>query len=288
MTRRFETNYVVKPKDNLGDPQYWNKRFEDIDRRVSASEDAITSINTVEDRVESLALERLNLILAPALNQVAYASEQGFLLAHSNTSVTLADDATLLFIINEPNERQLFAPSPFMTVVREANMTDYAFLRKISYSKTTGELTAVVEQRFGASGPFTDWQIYTGAAVSQAVIQMLHDSQDARDAAISAKSNAETARDVAQGYRNEAEGFKNTASTKASEAAASAAAAATFDPALYAPKASPTFTGTTAAPTPSSADDTTKIATTAFTKNTSLRFDLAQTIQRSPVRSGLD
>src|SRR4051794_34380169 len=105
MARRFETFYRVKPRDNLGDPEYWNRRLDDIDRRVYGTETAVEDIGGLTAHVEGIALDRLNLILAPALTKIGLVSEQGFPLAHSSSSVMLTVGATLVFTIEDAAER---------------------------------------------------------------------------------------------------------------------------------------------------------------------------------------
>src|ERR1700755_1389446 len=97
MVRRFDQYYQVKSRDNLGDPDYWNRRFDDIDRRVSSNEDGLDAIGGLTAYVEGLALNRLELVLAPALDKIALVSEQGFLLAHSDSSITLDTNTTQTF-----------------------------------------------------------------------------------------------------------------------------------------------------------------------------------------------
>jgi hypothetical protein len=220
MSRRFDTNYRVKPKDNLGDPEYWNRRFEDVDRRIDSSESALESLNEIEDRVQSIALERLNLVLAPALSQIAFASDQGFLMAHSNSVITLTDGSTVTFTIDDAGERSLFAPSPFIAITRSGSIDDYAFARRISYSKTTGELVAELVTTYGSPGPFSDWEINVGAGVNIAVASALASVLAARDTAISNAGTSTTERIAAQAARTAAE----TAKTSAESALASFAA----------------------------------------------------------------
>ncbi|UPT95383.1 pyocin knob domain-containing protein [Bradyrhizobium barranii subsp. apii] len=184
MARRFDAIYRVKPKDNLGDPEYWNRRFDDIDRRVSSNEDGLETIGGLTSYIEGLALNRLDLVLAPALDKITLVSEQGFLLAHSNSSVTLDVNATQTFAIADAAERELFAPSPYLTITRAANQTDFAFAKLISWNKVSGQLVVQPLQIMGNPGPFTDWVIYVGTAISQAVATVLQQTQAARDMAL--------------------------------------------------------------------------------------------------------
>lgn len=91
-------------------------------------------------------------------------------------------------------------------------------------------------------------------------------AQTARNAAVTAKDEAVTAKGAAETARDEAVAAKTAAETAKSDAQASAEEAArTVD--SKAPLASPAFTGTPTAPTPTAGDDSTKIATTEFVEN---------------------
>jgi hypothetical protein len=211
VARRFETFYRVKTKDNLGDPEYWNRRFDDVDRRISGNEDGLSNLAGLSAEVEGLALDRLNLVLAPALARIGLVSEQGFLLAHSGSSVTLTEGATVTFVIEDEAERDLFAPSYFVAISRADNFNDYAFGRRISYSKVTGELVVALEQTFGAPGPFSDWEISVGAGITAAVAEMLDQAKTARDLAIANAATTTTERTAAQAAKTAAETAKTAA-----------------------------------------------------------------------------
>jgi hypothetical protein len=226
MARRFDQYYRVKPRDNLGDPEYWNRRFDDIDRRVSSNEDGLDEIGGLTAYVEGLALNRLDLVLAPALDKITLVSQQGFLLAHSDSSIKLDVNTTQTFAIPDLAERELFAPSPFVTIVREANTTDYAFAKLVSYDKTAGQLVLQPIQIWGNSGPFDDWLIYVGTAVSEAVKAMMDTAQEARDTAVSNAASTSADRTAVATAKTDALSARDTA-------VAAAAAAQTWDPSNY-------------------------------------------------------
>ncbi|WP_316196566.1 hypothetical protein [Bradyrhizobium sp. SZCCHNS3053] len=271
MARRFDQNYRVKPRDNLGDPEYWNRRFEDLDRRISSNEDGLDTIGGLTAYVEGLALNRLDLVLAPALDKIALVSEQGFLIAHSNTVNTLSTNTSQTFLIQDATERDLFAPSPFVTICRQANDTDYAFAQCLSYDKTTGALVLKPMEIIGSVGPFNDWVIYVGTAIPEAALNALTGAQSARTDAQSARDAAAASAAAALQSKNDSVSLKNDTLSARDAAAASAAAAATFDPASFIRKDSTgtyadtiTFTKSPIVPTPTAGDNTTKAASTAF------------------------
>jgi uncharacterized protein YijF (DUF1287 family) len=91
----------------------------------------------------------------------------------------------------------------------------------------------------------------------------------AKNDAITARNAAQAAVPAAEAWAEnaedaEVEAGKYSAKHYAAKAAQSAEDAATFDPATYAPKASPALTGTPTAPTATGGTNTTQIATTAY------------------------
>lgn len=234
MARRYDSVYRVKARDNLGDPEYWNRRFEDIDRRVSSNEDGLDAIGGLTAYVEGLALNRLDLVLAPALDKITLVSEQGFLLAHSSTENTLDVNTTQTFAIQDAAERELFAPSPYLTICREANQTDYAFAKLVSYDKASGQLVIQPVEIQGNAGPFDDWVIYVGTAISQAVIDILSQTQAARDTTLGYKNDAATSAAATASDRTAVSSMKADALAARDAAQLAYQNSKTWDPTNYA------------------------------------------------------
>lgn len=69
--RRFEFYKVVR-NDNLADPDYWNRRFQDLDLRVHKSELFGEQISGAVDQITALALARLNDTFTPAIVEVQH------------------------------------------------------------------------------------------------------------------------------------------------------------------------------------------------------------------------
>ena len=68
MAQRFDKLYKVKQGDDLGDPIFWNPRFQDIDLRIAALEGAYTKIDDAAQQVISLGIGRINDTFQPLLN----------------------------------------------------------------------------------------------------------------------------------------------------------------------------------------------------------------------------
>ncbi|WP_316200897.1 MULTISPECIES: tail fiber domain-containing protein [unclassified Bradyrhizobium] len=274
MARRYDQFYRVKARDNLGDPEYWNQRFEDLDRRINSNEDGLAAIGGLTAYVEGLALNRLDLVLAPALDKIALVSEQGFLLAHANNTVTLNVTTSQTFAIPDAAERELFAPSPFVTVTRQANNTDYAFCKVLAWDRDAGQLTLQPIQIFGNAGPFSDWVIYVGSAIPQVAAQAVTDAQAARDAAKGYRDTASANATQTGQDKSAVAQMKLDALAARDQCATYAANAQIFDPSFYIKKdeggtytASVNFTVSPTVPTALAGDNTQKVASTAFVKN---------------------
>ncbi len=69
--RRFEFYKVVR-NDNLADPDYWNRRLQDLDLRVHKSELYGEQISGAVDQITALALGRLNDTFTPAIIEVQH------------------------------------------------------------------------------------------------------------------------------------------------------------------------------------------------------------------------
>ncbi len=89
-------------------------------------------------------MQRINETLTPAIQQVLDLVSRGFMLAHSSTPAEFGNGNILTLIVPEGNERDLFTPSPFTAVTREANADDFAICRTISYVAEIGEYVGEV------------------------------------------------------------------------------------------------------------------------------------------------
>jgi hypothetical protein len=274
MARRYDQVYRVKARDNLGDPEYWNRRFEDIDRRVSSNEEGLDAIGGLTSYVEGLALNRLDLVLAPALDKIALVSQQGFLMAHSISSIVLDINTTQTFAIPDLAERELFAPSPFVTLVRQANTTDYAFAKLISWNRDAGQLVLQPLEIFGNPGPFNDWVVYVGTAISQAVAKKYADVIAARDATLGYRDTAAASATQTASDRTAVASMKTDVLTIKAQVQTYADNAQIFDPSFYIKKdvggtytQVVSFTMSPIVPTAAAGDNSGAAASTAFVKN---------------------
>lgn len=160
MARRYEA-YRVRTRDNLGDPEFWNARLEDIDLRIAQSEDGVEAINEAAERVEALALDRVNQAIVPLVAQAQeeLSSIPELFRALSPTSLTVGFGEKTLFV--QPSERLLFIPSRYLSIQRVADPDTVMSGILVGYDRETGELTLDITELSG-SGTWSDWEITIG------------------------------------------------------------------------------------------------------------------------------
>src|SRR5262249_42178822 len=158
MARRFETQYKTKRNDNLGDPEWHNRRWDDIDRRMHARELDATKIDDAVDDLEAAALARLNDQLTPIIAQaITRLGDFGLLFsATSHTERTMAI-GTMLFVVDE-TMRLSYVATGFVIVRPMSDLSIGMTARTLGYNKDTGVLDVDVYGLTG-SGTFAHWSI---------------------------------------------------------------------------------------------------------------------------------
>ena len=214
--------YRVKRRDNLGDPEFWNKRFEDLDLRLAEAENSMKVIDETAARAESAALSRINDVLTPlaAEAQQRLVSVSTLFQATSDTEVTFGEGARQFLI--PVGQRLTFAPLEYLIAFPTGDLSRYMTGRVQSYSQVTGILQIEVMRAVG-EGTESDWQITPMAFASE--LEALADDVTAkanavaadkiavatdrglavaaRNQSVEAKGQAEAARDNAQGLYNQ-------------------------------------------------------------------------------------
>lgn len=201
--RSLEERFYVDQKTTVT-PAYWNQFIAEVALRLRGLEAIKISWDEVSRVGIEVALARINESLGPAAERIGKIAEIGFLVAPSDSSVTLALGPADFTII-EGDQRELFRPSPFVAVTRSTTPDDYAIARTLAYDRETGVLQVNIEAVAGEPGPHADWEIGALAGSVMASLDALADTQAARDTTL--------------GYRNTAQGAATTATTKAGEAA---------------------------------------------------------------------
>ncbi len=210
------------------DEALWNNLVREVDARYRELEGIKIDWEAISDQGIQVALDRINNVLLPASDRIRRVAELGFLTAPSATENILEEGETLTFFVTAGDQRDLFTPSPFVAITRDANATDYAIGRTLFYDHETGRFEVRIDAVFGAPGPHTDWNIAAVAGSVSAQVEMLADAQAARTAAETARTGAETARTDAQAARTDAQTARSGAETARTGAEAALAAMGTI------------------------------------------------------------
>jgi hypothetical protein len=160
MAKRFDAFYKTERLDNLGDPEWHNRRWQDIDLRMHARELDATAIEGAVDRMEAIALSRLNDTFSPlieqAINQLADVgvSFQG----RSLTQQTIGPGEKS-FLITEQYRVGLVVVD--FVSIRPTDVGDAAMICNVlSYDRPTGVLRVEPQEGYiTGSGTYSDWQI---------------------------------------------------------------------------------------------------------------------------------
>lgn len=210
-------------------PDNLNRRMRLVHNRLAALEDLSVDWIAETDALKEVGLTRIDDALSPAFAKVQAMSENGFLQAGSSTDISFVLGEQSL-TINEGNERDLFAPSPFVVLTRSANADDYAVAQVSNYDAATGVLNFDVLVVSGAVGPHSDVIASVTSGAALAAILLGDSTVAAKDLALAARAAAEAAQgaaETAQGAAETAQGAAETAQGAAETAQGGAQAAET-------------------------------------------------------------
>ena len=173
-----------------------NRRFRLIAETLAQLNDDVASVTTDTDRLVSLGLNRVNEVLGPLLAKLQLASEVGFLVAESDTSVTVSLNLETTFQIRE-EFRELFSPTPYLILQRKATGTvnDYAAIQLQSYNRLNGGLAGKIVYINGSitGSAHSDWVISCAAGISISVMQSLLEVTASLGSLSTAAAEAESA-----------------------------------------------------------------------------------------------
>lgn len=184
---RFE-KYRVARGDDIGDPDYWNRRLRDVDTRLVAVEDQKDTLDAVIEEGRTVFRTRVDEILVPLVQEVEAIADLGALLrAHSASEVEITTGGKTFFV--DEADRRRFAAPGYLSIVAVGNPSLAMSGRLVSYSEATGELVIDVDQVDG-SGWGADWSISVGNTTDSATDAAT--AATARAAAVAAASRSET------------------------------------------------------------------------------------------------
>lgn len=158
MARLFESFYRVKRRDNLGEPDYWNSRFSDLDRRLDAAENATAEIDELTARLEGIALDRINVAITPLVQetQTQLRSISNLFRAGSVSQVTVGTGPRTFTILE--NQRNTFAALDYVSIRATADESISMVGRVNGFDRETGELDVTIDSVAG-TGTFVSWDI---------------------------------------------------------------------------------------------------------------------------------
>ena len=160
MALRYEQFYKINRLDNLGDPDYWGRRFQDIDRRLHSREIDADKIDNAVDQIQAVALARLNDTFTPIINQaLERLSVIGAAFNATSSSEITVSVGVKNFVIDE-DVRASFIVSDYVTC-RPQETDDVGFVASVtSYEASTGLLIANALEGFvSGTGTYTGWLI---------------------------------------------------------------------------------------------------------------------------------
>lgn len=242
--QQFERDYASATFNGDLNQQIWDRILQSLDLRLDSVETLRTKMQEAIDNLVDVGVTKISDVLLPAFEKARLLSSLGFLIATSNSPQTLAVNADITFVVPEGPARDLFTPSPFVTIARRTDPNTYALVRTVSYLPTFGEYRCIVISATGPSGPFSDWSLACGTGVIPAVQQLLDLAITARNQAAASATAADTsAKAIATVTAGDRAATKADRDATAADrvqtgkdreaAAASAQLAATFDPTTY-------------------------------------------------------
>lgn len=268
MARRFE-RYRVKDGTTEMGQGHFNPVFEDVDLRLHNLELVEADWEQETIRLVEQGLKRIDEFLAPTIGKIQDLTTLGFLWVTSSTPLTfeLGEKGV---VVDEGPKRDLFIPTPWLSITRTATPDDWALAKQIDYDNNTGGLLFEIVSVGGDPGPHTDLVITdtpgpvifyaelaqriddASAAAASAAVDAAAAAASAMDAANAVgaaqghaddaqthATAADTSRGQASGFADTAQTHANTASGHADNAAASAATAGSAAAAAVADR--PTF-----------------------------------------------
>jgi len=220
----------------------FNRIWKDIDNRIAVVEQLGFAFSVRESELIAEALSRINEEIQPVVEQIEGFAHLGNLLYCESVTPVAIGTGAKTFIVDEAF-RNTFAAPLYVIINAASDATKWMAGQITAWTPETGTLVVAVTDTRG-SGTFAGWQISVCSIPPETPPATL-----AENVALSGVTGI-TATHV-KGALAEHQGDIDSLNT-------AVAAKASLD--------SPALTGTPSAPTQASADNSTKLATTAFVK----------------------
>lgn len=149
--------YSVRVGDDLGDPDFWNRKFEDVDLRLHGQEEIEKDWRSAVRELQESGLKRIDEAVTPLLEQLEEDLQLGAVFIAESSSAIQVQTGHLNIGIDSANRRR-YSPAAYLALVtRDA---PYAVMlgRLIAYNRETGTLSVDVERTYGAGEAIrTNW-----------------------------------------------------------------------------------------------------------------------------------
>lgn len=189
MAKRFEGYYKTNRLDNLGDPDWHNRRWQDIDLRMHSREIDATKIDDAVDRMEAIALARLNDTFSPLIQQAMnLLADVGVSFSGESLTTEMISEEGKTFIII-PQHRVGLVVVDYVSI-RPVGVTDAAMIcTVISYDRQSGALVVdPVDGYTTGTGTYSHWTIrvsvtpnldaYSRGEVDDMIADLIGDAPD--------------------------------------------------------------------------------------------------------------
>ncbi|NTD85498.1 hypothetical protein [Agrobacterium tumefaciens] len=151
--------YAVRVGDDLGDPDFWNRKFEDVDLRLHAQEEIEKDWRSAVLELQENGIKRIDEAVTPLVEQLEEDLQLGAVFIAESSSSVQVQTGHLNIGIDSSNRRR-YSPAAYLAIVtRDA---PYAVMlgRLIAYNRETGTLSVDIERTYGAGDAIrTNWII---------------------------------------------------------------------------------------------------------------------------------
>nr|WP_320141260.1 hypothetical protein [uncultured Cohaesibacter sp.] len=215
--------YRTKRNDDLGDPNYWDRKFKDIDARISANEEQRDTLEEVIEEGRQVFRAKANEVLLPLIKEVHDMADVGaFLRTTSATEHDLSLGGKVFYI--DEGHRLSFAAPAYVTIYRMETPQAAMLGEVVSYTKETGELVVDVTKAEG-TGYGGGWTVTVGnpsdtADAIAGVFQARDETKGYKKEAKLAQAGAVTAQERSERARGETEAFAQSIHNDADRAEA--------------------------------------------------------------------
>ena len=151
--------YEVRVGDDIGDPDYWNRRLQDVDLRIHNQELIEKDWRSAVRELQENGIKRIDEAITPLLEQLEQDAQLGALFISESTATVEVKTGIVTIGLSAAN-RKRFAPAAYLALVtRDA---PYAVMlgRLVSYNRETASLVVDVDRTYGSGAAIrSNWVV---------------------------------------------------------------------------------------------------------------------------------